>query len=89
MFGGGWRPRFFMEQAMNITVKLFASFRTGRFGEKNFDCPDACRISYVLQALGIAVSEVGVLLVNGRHGGVDHSLAPGDTLSIFPLIGGG
>ena len=39
---------------MNITVKLFASFRTGRFGEKNFDYPEACRVSRVLHELDIA-----------------------------------
>jgi len=74
---------------MNITVKLFASFRTGRFGEKNFDCPEACRIDCVLEKLGIAMPEVGVFLVNGRHATEDYSLSPGDTLSIFPRIGGG
>jgi len=89
IFGGGKRPRLFIGQAVNITVKLFASFRTGRFGEKNIDCPEASRISCVLQELGIAVPEVGVFLVNGRHAAVDNSLAPGDTLSVFPLIGGG
>jgi len=82
-------PPFFIGQAMNITVKLFASFRTGRFGEKNFDYPEACRVSRVLHELDIAASEVGVLLVNGRHVTVDSNLSPGDTLAIFPLIGGG
>jgi sulfur-carrier protein len=74
---------------MNITVKLFASFRTGRFGEKSLDCPESCPVSFVLQELGIAVPEVGVLLVNGCHVTEDHNLAPGDTLAVFPLIGGG
>ena len=74
---------------MNITVKLFASFRTGRFGEKDLACPDGCHAGHLLAELGIAESDVGVLLANGKHVASGQALCDGDTLSVFPLIGGG
>lgn len=74
---------------MTITVKLFVSFREGRFGERELSYADGCTAGEVLQDLGIAEAEVGVLLVNGRHILSSQTLADGDTLSVFPLIGGG
>lgn len=74
---------------MNITVKLFASFRTGRFGEKSLVCPDGCPAGRVLEELGIAEADVGVMLANGKHSGAGQKLSEGDTLAVFPLIGGG
>ena len=82
-------PPFFIGQAMNITVKLFASFRTGRFGEQERTCAEGCTAGQVLAELGIAEAQVGVLLVNGKHIVSSQALSEGDTLAIFPLIGGG
>ena len=74
---------------MNITVKLFASFRTGRFGEQLRSCTEGCTAAELLAELGIAEAEVGVMLVNGKHITRAEALADGDTLSVFPLLGGG
>ena len=74
---------------MNITVKLFASFRMGRFGEQVRSCAEGCTAGYLLAELGIAEADVGVLLANGRHIISSEALSDGDTLSIFPLLGGG
>ena len=82
------RPCFF-GQAMHITVKLFASFRTGRFSEQVRPCSEGCMAGQLVAELGIAEAEVGVLLVNGCHVIAAQPLAGGDTLSIFPRIGGG
>lgn len=43
----------------------------------------------LLEELAIDMREVGVLFVNSRHVQPDYVLAEGDTLSVFPLIGGG
>lgn len=74
---------------MNITVKLFANFRIGRFKEavRNYPEQTSCRL--VLQELYITPEELGVLMVNSRHAGLDQELKEGDTVSIFPLVGGG
>jgi len=74
---------------MTITVKLFASFRTGRFGEQARTCSEGCTAAELLAELGIAEADVGVMLANGKHIPCAQALADGDTLSIFPLLGGG
>jgi molybdopterin converting factor small subunit len=74
---------------MHITVKLFATFRTGRFKETSKECSTGTVIRTILDELAIPVDEVGVLLVNARHAEPDRPLADGDTLSVFPLVGGG
>jgi molybdopterin converting factor small subunit len=76
-------------EAMNITVKLFASFRAGRFAERQFGFPDGSTAGRVLAELGIGADETAILLANGRHITLADALADGDTLSVFPLIGGG
>ena len=46
-------------------------------------------VGAIVSELDITEEEVGVILINGRHGSLDQTLAEGDTLSLFPLIGGG
>ena len=72
-----------------MKVKLFASLRDGRFKEKEWNYVQGLTVSGVLETLNINKKEVGVLLVNSRHAETDYQLKEGDTLSIFPLIGGG
>lgn len=74
---------------MHITVKLFATFRNGRFkiAEQERRQETACR-DIVLE-LGLTEEEIGIILVNGRHAELDHLLKDGDALSLFPLVGGG
>ncbi len=43
----------------------------------------------MLAALGLEAGEAGIVLVNGRHANLDHELGDQDTLSLFPLVGGG
>lgn len=74
---------------MRITVKLFASFRAGRFIRDSRDCADGTRVADIATGLGIALSEIGIIMVNGRHADADDMLADGATLSLFPLLGGG
>lgn len=74
---------------MTLTVKLFATFRQGRFEIAERDCPPGTTLSTLVRDLGILPEEVGVLLVGGRHADLEHVPAAGDTVSIFPLLGGG
>jgi molybdopterin synthase sulfur carrier subunit len=74
---------------VTIKVRLFASFRNGRFKEKDWCYVEGITVDGILEALNINKKEVGVLLVNSRHAEMDYRLQKGDTLSIFPLIGGG
>jgi len=72
-----------------IRVKLFASFRNGRFNEKDWDYVEGVTVSRILGKLNINTKDVGVLLVNSHHREPDYKLKEGDTLSVFPLLGGG
>ena len=72
-----------------MKVKLFASFRDGRFNEKEWDYVDGITVGGILEKLNINTKDVGVVLVNSRHRETDYKLQEGDTLSVFPLLGGG
>lgn len=74
---------------MHITVKLFATFRNGRFKETSQECPEGTAGRAIMLGLGLTEEEIGVVLLNGRHATLDAILQDGDTLSLFPLVGGG
>lgn len=74
---------------MRITVKLFANFRVNRFKEGMRDYPANTLVKDIIRDLDIPESEVGIIFINGRNGTRDSILAEGDTLSLFPLVGGG
>jgi sulfur-carrier protein len=74
---------------MTITVKLFASFRNNRFKEELQIFPEGTDCRSVLSSLGLTEEEIGVVMINGRHVSLEQQLQQGDTLALFPLIGGG
>lgn len=74
---------------MKVTVKLFATFRTGRFGEMTKEYDAGTTVGDILIELNLPHDEIGATLINHRHVEEDQQLQDGDTLSIFPLVGGG
>lgn len=74
---------------MHITVKLFATFRVGRFSVEKKEYPPGTLIAKVISELHIPEKEIGMIMLNGRHAEPDQELNDGDNLSIFPLVGGG
>lgn len=74
---------------MKITLKLFANFRLGRFKLKECEVPLATTCEDMVRSLEIPVAEIGIVLVNGRHGQLAQTLQEGDILALFPLVGGG
>ncbi|MGB9082849.1 MAG: MoaD/ThiS family protein [Desulfuromonadaceae bacterium] len=74
---------------MKITVKLFATFRNGRFKLSEQEHPVGTNCRTIVLGLGLTEEEIGVVMVNGRHATLDHVLQEGETLSLFPLVGGG
>ena len=74
---------------MNVTVKLFATFRTGRFNLENREYQSGTTVKSVIEELDLPEDDIGATLINGRHVEEDYQLQDGDTLSIFPLVGGG
>lgn len=74
---------------MLLTVKLFATYRKGRFEVAALERPDGETVGQLLAALEIPLPELGFVLVRGRHAEVGDALQAGDTVAIFPKVGGG
>ncbi len=74
---------------MRVTIKLFATFRDGRFKVEERDFPEGSCVLDVLQPLNINPEEVAICLLNGKDAKVHNILNNGDTLALFPPVGGG
>ncbi len=74
---------------MKVTVKLFATFRVGRFKVEERDLPAGTDIAHIVRDLEIPEDELGIVMVNGRHAPLTTVLNEGDALALFPLVGGG
>lgn len=74
---------------MEITVRLYLTFRTGRFSTEIRECPTGVTAAEVARRLAIRDVDIGMVLVNDRQAELEQELLPGDTLSLFPVVGGG
>jgi len=78
-----------MRHTMKVTVKLFATLRQGRFDIDTLDLPAGTTAGEVIHRFGIPEKEVTLIFINGRHGDFASELHDGDTLAMFPPVGGG
>jgi sulfur carrier protein len=74
---------------MEINVKLFASLRDGRFKSDKAEFKEDSRVYDVIEKYELPFEEVAICYVNGRDADNDHVLKDGDTVSLFPPVGGG
>ena len=74
---------------MVVEVKLFATFREGRFSEKKLELSEENTISDLLKYLKIPEKDTKILIVNGQAVSVEYKLNNNDTVAIFPPIAGG
>jgi sulfur carrier protein len=74
---------------LRVTVKLFATFREGREKVQVMELHNGANCEDVISRLNIEKSEVAIILVNGRDGSFEKALTEGDTVSLFPPVGGG
>lgn len=74
---------------MKITVKLFATFRIGRFDIEERDYPQGTTVEQIVDDLNLPHEQLGILMVSSRHVDLDRVMVEGETLAIFPLVGGG
>jgi molybdopterin converting factor small subunit len=74
---------------MQVTVKLFATLRQGRFDIDTLDLNPGATVGDVVQEFGIPEKEVTLIFINGRHADFTSVLHGGDTLAMFPPVGGG
>ncbi|THB71820.1 MAG: MoaD/ThiS family protein [Desulfobulbaceae bacterium] len=74
---------------MKLTVKLFAYFRDDRFVAEVLDLPPDTSIQDIAVKLDIDPDEVGILMINSRQSNLQAKPSEGDTVAIFPKVGGG
>lgn len=74
---------------MEVEIRLFASFRKGRWKSKRLQFNDNVQIIDILDILQIDSEEIGMILVNGSYQAVDYNLNEGDILALFPPVAGG
>lgn len=74
---------------MKILVKLFATFREGRENIQTLEVPEGSTPEDIFKIVGIEAAEVAIMLRNGRDRKNDIKLEDGDTLALFPPVGGG
>jgi molybdopterin converting factor small subunit len=74
---------------VKLTVKLFATLRLNRFKVQEMEFTDGMTIDQVARELEIPPAELALTLVNGLSVDTGHVLRDGDTLAIFPPVGGG
>ncbi len=74
---------------MNITVKLFATLRENRFEQQQISLNKVETVSSVIASLDIPKKDISIIFLNGRHSALEQQLNDGDTLSLFPPVGGG
>jgi len=76
---------------ITITVKLFAQYRENHFKLEQRVYPKGTTVEGVIIETGIPVERfpIGVIMINGRHFDENATLKEGDTLSLFPKVGGG
>lgn len=74
---------------MNIEVRLFESLKQ-RQPQNGLVClVEGSRVSDLLEALGISMDDVGILMINRADGRFDQLLQNGDLVTLIPPIGGG
>lgn len=75
---------------INITVKLFAQYRDGRFKVEQRVYKEGITAGDIIDELELTKElPLGVLMVNSRHEKEDYRLKEGDILALFPKVGGG
>jgi molybdopterin converting factor small subunit len=74
---------------MRVQVRLFATFRIGRFTEQMQDFPPGTSIRKVVEELGIDASQIGTVFVDCKPAELDQELHENARLGIFPMVGGG
>ncbi len=74
---------------MVVEVRLFASFREGRFKEKELELPEGSLLGDLLTQLKIEQKDAKITIVNGTSVSAGHKLSEHDVIAIFPPIAGG
>ena len=74
-----------------VYVNLYAGLRQFVGGKTSMDVTieSGQTIEQVLAQIGVPGEKTRIIFVNGRHGSLCDALKGGETLGVFPAIGGG
>lgn len=74
---------------MDVEIRLFESLKKYQPQGAKVRLAAGSRVSDLLDALGISMDDVGILIVNRADGRFDQQLQTGDLVTLIPPIGGG
>lgn len=74
---------------MVVELKLFATFRKGRFKQKCLELPEGTVLSEIVEPLKLPDKPPKILMINGVAVTKDRTLNDKDVIAIFPMIAGG
>jgi sulfur carrier protein ThiS len=72
-----------------VDLRLHASLKKWASLAGKCELKGAGTVRELLFSIGVPEEEAAIIVVNGRRGLPDTVLSDGDTVSVFPLIGGG
>jgi len=75
--------------SVKIRIKLAGVFRINRFKEEERCYPFGITVREVVEDLRLPEHLLGIVVINDVHAGTEDVLRDGDTLALFPLLGGG
>jgi sulfur carrier protein len=74
---------------MDVEIRLFESLKKHQPEGAKVGLAAGSRVTDLLDALGISMDDVGILIVNRSDGRFDQQLQAGDVVTLIPPIGGG
>ena len=74
---------------MDVEIRLFESLKKHQPEGAKVRLAEGSRVTDLLDALGISVDDVGILIINQSDGRFDQLLRNGDVVTLIPPIGGG
>ncbi len=72
-----------------IEVQFFATLREGRGKKTQLPAEEVSSAADILRRCDLDPAEVAILLINGFHSRPDAPVKDGDTVALFPPVGGG
>jgi sulfur-carrier protein len=74
---------------MLLTIKLFATLRKNRFDTATMEFPPGTTVNDIIGKLAVPQDEITLIFINGRHSDLTANPEEGDTIALFPAVGGG
>lgn len=78
-----------MTEDISVTVKLFATLKEYGKARSTVTVPEGSTIKTVIEECEIPKEKTLIIMVNGKGRESDFVLKDGDTVALFPPIGGG